>query len=738
MNRATSIALVAAVIVACSPDGPRRCTDTCLSGTRCDMATNLCVRDEPTAGGSATAGGPAGGISGGGAGGASGGTGGGGGGSSAGGTAGGGGGGASGGIAGGDGGGTPGGGAAGGIAGGTSGGGAGGGGFAGGVGGGASGGAGGGAADAGPPILLEFAPLSGAGMGSACACAAVTAANGQALAFARSTVAECYANDGQRLTQCGVNQPVVSSGSALSPVLGIWTEPSRTNLLLHSRDLSQPVWAKVNMSCSRTAVGMRGDSSGASTCTASSTNGTAVQTVTTPAGVRNSSLHLRRRAGSGVVEVTRDNGATWTAVTPSLSTGVWRRVVSREVPGCAGGNCIVVAGMSSGIANPAIGIRIANSGDAVDVDFAQDEEFAVASSPILTNGTPQLREQCFIDVPVSVAPTMATGFSLSSVAVSGGPFRSGSTAMGAVLGNGVVGSPTPPTVYVWPYAATSEPILSVDTAGVASSGFATWSPFYSPFSELSTQAGAHHTGTKLRSCQRGVCDVGGASVLGTPVFTRLLLGRYNAAEISLFSGVIKQICVDSSARCAPPEQAGPVVWIGDSIVYGNASLPLSPPVRLTELQPSRPVVNLGVGSTGVASCGARYQASSATAQTLVWSCGVNDLASGSVGAALASSAQGFLADARARGLKVIITGVMPWKNSVGWTAGKQAETASYNAAMSTWASANGAFFVPTTPSMGGGGGDPDVLASNYDSGDQIHPNAVGALQLATLVAAQSP
>ena len=89
-------------------------------------------------------------------------------------------------------------------------------------------------------------------------------------------------------------------------------------------------------------------------------------------------------------------------------------------------------------------------------------------------------------------------------------------------------------------------------------------------------------------------------------------------------------------------------------------------------------------------------------------------------------------------MKVIITGIMPWKSSPGWTLAKQTETVAYNSAMSTWAGANGAFYVPTIASMGGGGGDPDVLAVAYDSGDLIHPNAAGALQLATLVFAASP
>ena len=64
--------------------------------------------------------------------------------------------------------------------------------------------------------FFEFAPASGAGMGTACACAAVTGVKGEALTLTRASVAECYSNDGQTLTQCGNNLPRVSSGSAAS------------------------------------------------------------------------------------------------------------------------------------------------------------------------------------------------------------------------------------------------------------------------------------------------------------------------------------------------------------------------------------------------------------------------------------------------------------------------------------------------------------------------------------------
>jgi hypothetical protein len=261
---------------------------------------------------------------------------------------------------------------------------------------------------------------------------------------------------------------------------------------------------------------------------------------------------------------------------------------------------------------------------------------------------------------------------------------------------------------------------------------------YSAFSELSTQNGFYHTGSLIKSCQRGVCDVGSASTLGTPAFTRMLLGRANSGATQ-FSGVIKQVQLDPSGRCWPT-RTGPVAWVGDSIVYGNASLPLDPPSRLTDLQPARPVVNAGVSGTGVASCGARYLANHTTTQTLIWSCAVNDLAAGTAGAGLATAAQVFLADARSRGIKVIITEVTPWKNSTGWTSAKQTETDAYDASMTAWAGANGATWIATQPTMGGGGGDPDIIAVAYESAalDKIHINSAGALQFATLVFAASP
>lgn len=589
--------------------------------------------------------------------------------------------------------------------------------------------------------FFEAFPASGAGTTTACSTTPPTGAKGEALTFSRASVAECYSNDGQTLTQVGVNVPAISSGVVTSTWMGIWTEQSRDNEAVYSRDLSQAAWVKTSMTCAKTATGMRADANGASTCTASGAGGTVLQTLVTAASTRTTSFHVKRRTGTGTVEVTRDNGATWSAITSSLSSSLWKRVVPKETPGCAGGGCIVVAAMTSGGANPVFGFRLGTSGDAIDIDFVQDELGDEATSPILTTTTWVNRALTVGDFGVAFSPTASTGFAIAATQVSSiGSFSAGGTAVPVVLGGGTVGSTLAPSPYVWFYAPSVAGRMAADTSGVVSAGTASYDPFYSSFSTYEVRNVAYHTGSTINACQEGECAVGSASTLGTPAFTRILLGRNSANVVTQANAVIKGVCLDTytSGRCVPAPTSGPVAWIGDSIVRGVGSLPLTPPRYLTSLA-GVGVVNAGVGSNTIAACGSRYNSTYAAGgyRTLIWSCAVNDMAAGTAGATAATAAQVYLADARSRGMKVIVTGVMPWKNSTGWSIAKQTETAAYNSAMSTWAGLNGATYV-STASMGGQGGDPDILLTTLDSGDLIHPNSAGASALAALVNAAAP
>jgi hypothetical protein len=142
-------------------------------------------------------------------------------------------------------------------------------------------------------------------------------------------------------------------------------EPAATNLALQSRDLTNIVWIKVNATASKTAIGADGVASGATTLTASGASGTVLQTIVSASSSRIFSAYVRRRTGTGTVQITQDNGTTWTAITLTAS---YQRFSSP----------------TGTITNPVFGFRILTSGDEIDVDFTQQETGAVATSAIPT------------------------------------------------------------------------------------------------------------------------------------------------------------------------------------------------------------------------------------------------------------------------------------------------------------------------------------------------------------------
>lgn len=391
------------------------------------------------------------------------------------------------------------------------------------------------------PAAFEFAPANGTGMGSACACAAVTGYRGEPMTFTRASVAECISNDGQSITQCAINQPRVSSGDVTSSVLGLWVENIRQNLVLRSRDLSNAAWTKASMTCALTATGLRGGANTASTCTATAGNGTVSQALTTGAASRSTSLYIKRRTGTGAVEVTRNNGTTWTAITGSLTTS-WKRVVPEEAPGCRGGACIVVTQMASSIANPTVGIRVVTSGDEVDVDFVQDELYAFSTSPIETTAAAVTRSN---DV------AYFTGLTLPASNVG---------SMGAsYLGTASPRSSTYPAVMTastgYPSAGSGADQMALYSSG---DGFVTAKCYAG-----NAAAGLFLTGTVTgaSAAWRGSCTSGATvtGALGTNNMTAsgATSGTFNAQTAISFhtvggyqiEGVMKLICRDTTTRC---------------------------------------------------------------------------------------------------------------------------------------------------------------------------------------------
>lgn len=127
---------------------------------------------------------------------------------------------------------------------------------------------------------------------------------------------------------------------------GYYNERACTNLALYSEDFTQAAtWVSSNVTVNAgTIQGPDGKLSG-TTLTATAGNATLLQTVTSANSVRNFSIYLKRKTGTGNIDLTLDNGSTWTTKTITSS---W-----------------VKYDITQTLANPVFGIRIVTSGDEV-------------------------------------------------------------------------------------------------------------------------------------------------------------------------------------------------------------------------------------------------------------------------------------------------------------------------------------------------------------------------------------
>jgi len=173
-------------------------------------------------------------------------------------------------------------------------------------------------------------------------------------------------------------------------------EEARTNLALRCRDLTNAAWTKSNMTTAKTATGPDGVANSATTLTATGANATALQAIVSTSAARISSMFVKRRTGSGVVNITHDNGGTWTAVTV---TAAWTRV----------------SNPSTTATDPTVGVRIVTSGDEIDVDMFQHELGAFITSAIPTVASQVTRAVDDISILTSAFPYSATAGTVVAV-----------------------------------------------------------------------------------------------------------------------------------------------------------------------------------------------------------------------------------------------------------------------------------------------------------------------------------
>ena len=175
-----------------------------------------------------------------------------------------------------------------------------------------------------------------------------------------------YFNSSGVLMQVSTDAPRFDYGSfGGTTLLGLLIEEARTNRVVQCRDLTQSAWTKTSMTTALDQTGIDGTANAASSATATTANATVLQTYSNIAASRVFSVFLKRITGTGTIQLTQDNGSTWTTVTLTSS---WQRFILPQ----------------QSTLNPTFGMKIVTSGDVVGFDCSQLEAGTFATSPILT------------------------------------------------------------------------------------------------------------------------------------------------------------------------------------------------------------------------------------------------------------------------------------------------------------------------------------------------------------------
>lgn len=165
-----------------------------------------------------------------------------------------------------------------------------------------------------------------------------------------------------------------------STILGLRFEAAATDLQgSERRDLTSG-WTSGGggVGAAKDATGVDGAATACTTLTASGANGTFTKAVTAGSADYTFSAWVKRKTGTGRVDITVDGGTTWNEITAHLLGGGWVRIGTDDLgPGFTG-------------ANPTVGFRLVTSGDAIYADYVQLEAGAVKTAEI-PNGTTKRR-----------------------------------------------------------------------------------------------------------------------------------------------------------------------------------------------------------------------------------------------------------------------------------------------------------------------------------------------------------
>lgn len=157
----------------------------------------------------------------------------------------------------------------------------------------------------------------------------------------------------------------IGSGTLATGTAGLQVFESRANVVLWNSDLTNVAWTATTATTTLDQTGPDGVTNSASSILATAGSATILQAITLVSSARFQTAYVKRLVGTGTVNMTMDNGATWTAVTV---TAAWTRV---SIP-------------TQTLANPTVGFQIITNGDKIAVALVQNENGAFATPAMPT------------------------------------------------------------------------------------------------------------------------------------------------------------------------------------------------------------------------------------------------------------------------------------------------------------------------------------------------------------------
>ena len=176
----------------------------------------------------------------------------------------------------------------------------------------------------------------------------------------------------------------------LGPI-GYDYEIARTNSALHSRKLAAGVtataWVESNITAADDATGIDGVANACSTLTATANNGTILQAITLASAAAIFQPFVKRKTGTGTIEITLNGGTNWTDITAAVDA--------------AAPDWYSLAAVTATLANPSIGYRLGTSGDEIEVDMNDCQNGTFRTSPIPTTTATATRNEDVLTYPTA-------------------------------------------------------------------------------------------------------------------------------------------------------------------------------------------------------------------------------------------------------------------------------------------------------------------------------------------------